>query len=147
MKINTKYHGVMEIAQEEVWYFVNGIPGFLNEKKFILLPLEDNPLFQILQSTETTDLAFVLTNPFYFEKDYDFKVDPGTLDQISLKNEKDVAVMVIVTVKDPFEKSTANLQAPIIFNLANQQAKQMILTQTEYNTKQYIFKKLPASKG
>ncbi|RDI40117.1 flagellar assembly protein FliW [Falsibacillus pallidus] len=147
MSISTKYHGEMEVAQEEIWHFDSGIPGFLNEKTFVLLPLEDNPLFQILQSTENKNLAFVLTNPFYFNKNYDFKIDEGTLEQLSLQNEKDVAAMVIVTVKDPFEKSTANLQAPVIFNLSNQKAKQMILTQTEYKTREFIFQQLPASKG
>ncbi|MBS4174161.1 flagellar assembly protein FliW [Bacillus sp. FJAT-49736] len=139
MKIRTKYHGEIEIKNEEIWLFNNGIPGFPAEKEFILLPLPDNDVFTILQSVKTAEIAFVITDPFSFFQNYEFSIDDQTLEQLKLQNEEDVQVSVILTVQDPFEKTTANLQAPVIFNVNNKEAKQMILNDKQYTTKQSLF--------
>ena len=37
MKISTKFHGEIEINDQDIITFQSGIPGFLDEKKFTLL--------------------------------------------------------------------------------------------------------------
>ncbi|MBT2693681.1 flagellar assembly protein FliW [Bacillus sp. ISL-55] len=142
MKINTKYHGEVEV--EEILTFEKGLPGFVDEKQFALLPLSDDEFYFVLQSVSTPGLAFVLTNPFHFMKEYDFQLEDATVDELSLESERDVAVYSILTVQDPFEKTTANLQAPIIINQRNRKAKQVILHDEQYKTKHPIFKKAKA---
>jgi len=61
--------------------------------------------------------------------------------ELVLESENDVLVYSILTVQDPFEKTTANLQAPIIINSKNLRAKQVILHNEQYNTKHPIIKK------
>lgn len=138
MKIQTKYHGEVEISEQEIWEFPNGIPGFLDEKQFVILNFPENDVFYILQSITNPSLGFVITNPFAFFKDYDFKIDESSIDQLELESEADVLVQVILTVQDPFESTTANLQAPLIMNIRNRKAKQLILTETSYKTKHAI---------
>ncbi|WLR55542.1 flagellar assembly protein FliW [Mesobacillus subterraneus] len=142
MKINTKYHGEVEV--EDILTFQKGIPGFVEEKQFSLLPLSDDESYFVLQSVSTPGLAFVLTNPFHFMKEYDFKLEDATVEELNLESEKDVAVYSVLTVQDPFEKTTANLQAPIIINQRNRKAKQVILHDEQYKTKHPIFKKAKA---
>lgn len=142
MKINTKYHGEVEV--EEILTFEKGIPGFVDEKQFALLPLSDDESYFVLQSVSTSELAFVLTNPFHFMKEYDFQLEDATVEELGLESEKDVAVYSILTVQDPFERTTANLQAPIIINLKNRKAKQVILHNEQYKTKHPIFEKAEA---
>lgn len=146
MNIDTKYHGSLEINSNEILNFEKGIPGFLEEKKFILLPLSDDEIFAVLQSVTTSEIAFVLTSPFNFFKDYDFKLEDQVIEELELESEKDVLVYSILTVQDPFEKTTANLQAPVIINAKNQKAKQVILHNEQFNTKHPIFEK-PEAKG
>ena len=62
-------------------------------------------------------------------------------DQLSIEKETDVGVYTILTIQDPFEKTTANLQAPLIMNTKNKQAKQLILSDEKYNTKHRIITK------
>lgn len=140
MKINTKYHGEIELNEKDIVHFANGIPGFLEEKKFVVLPLanDDSPL-HILQSVETAQLAFVTTNPFAFFKDYDFELSSGDVENLKIQADKDVIVLVILTVKDPFEESTANLQAPVIINSKHQLGKQVLLNDRTYRTKHLLF--------
>ena len=142
MKINTMYHGEVEI--EEVLNFEKGIPGFVDEKQFALLPLSDDETFFVLQSVATPGLAFILSSPFQFFRTYDFQLDEPAVEELGLEKEKDVAVYSILTVQDPFEKTTANLQAPIIINLKNRKAKQVILHEEQYQTKHPIFENTEA---
>ncbi|KHD86419.1 flagellar assembly protein FliW [Heyndrickxia ginsengihumi] len=139
MNIQTKYHGEIKVNEQEIWHFEKGLPGFPDEKQFVLLPLPNNDVFMILQAVQTPYIAFVITNPFLTFKDYEFKIDDSTLEQLKLESEKDVAVYSILTVKDPFVDTTINLQAPLIFNVKNHQAKQMILNDSPYHTKHLLF--------
>jgi flagellar assembly factor FliW len=139
MNIKTKYHGTIEIHNEEVLHFINGIPGFKAEKEFALLPLPENDWFHVLQSTKTAELGFVVTDPFIFFTDYDFKLDQSTVEQLEKPSEKNIKVLSILTVKEPLHKTTTNLQGPIVINLANNKAKQIILNETNYQTKHFVF--------
>jgi flagellar assembly factor FliW len=138
MNINTKYHGEIDVREDDVLNFEQGIPGFADEKKFVLLPLPENDWFHILQSV-STQLGFVVTDPFLFTQEYDFELDQGTVDLLEFTAEKDVKVLTILTMKETLNESTANLQAPIIINLANNKAKQVILNDPTYQTKHLIF--------
>lgn len=139
MNIQTKYHGEIKVNEQEIWHFEKGLPGFPDEKQFVLLPLPNNDVFMILQAVQTPYIAFVITNPFLTFKDYEFKIDDSTLEQLRLESEKDVAVYSILTVKDPFVNTTINLQAPLIFNMKNKKGKQMILNDSPYHTKHLLF--------
>ncbi|MGG1557418.1 flagellar assembly protein FliW [Geobacillus thermoleovorans] len=138
MKIATKYHGDIDIDEKDIVRFEQGIPGFLEEKQFVLLPLADTP-FVILQSVDTPALGFVLIEPFSYFPSYEFELDEATVEQLEIESERDVAVYVILTVADPFDNTTANLQAPVVINVRKRLGKQVILTNTPYKTKHRLF--------
>jgi flagellar assembly factor FliW len=138
MKIATKYHGDIDIDEKDIVRFEQGIPGFLEEKQFVLLPLADTP-FVILQSVKTPALGFVLIEPFSYFPSYEIDLDDNTLEQLQITGEQDVALYVILTVADPFDDTTANLQAPIVINVHKRLGKQVILTNTNYKTKHRLF--------
>jgi flagellar assembly factor FliW len=138
MKLRTKYHGEIEINENDIFHFEHGIPGFLDEKQFVLLPIEDSA-FVILQSVKTPELGFAMIDPFIYFKDYNFELDDQSVVQLQLSSEKEVAVYVILTVADPFEQTTANLQAPIVLNYEKKLGKQVVLTSTPYKTKHRLF--------
>lgn len=135
MKIMTKYHGEMDVDENDLWHFNKGIPGFLEEKQFLLYPLADQDVFSILQSVVHSEIAFIVANPFAFFKDYEFNLDENVLATLDIGNENEVCPLVILTLEDTLENSTANLQAPIILNMKNHHAKQIILHETDYQTK------------
>lgn len=139
--IQTKYHGEIEINEKEIIHFAKGLPGFPDEKEFIILPLSDDGFFSIMQSITTPYVGFVVSSPFNFIRDYEFKLEDAVAAELGIKTEKDVIVLSILSVGDPFEKTTANMQAPVIINSANHQAKQVILNDGPYQIKQSIFQK------
>ncbi len=80
-------------------------------------------------------MSFVITVPYLYYKDYDFELDEGTIDQLEIVDPSDVSVFAIVTLQDSLENSTLNLQAPIITNVKNNKAKQLVLNDKQYKTK------------
>lgn len=146
MKINTKYHGEIEIKKEEIISFPSGVPGFLEEKSFIIIPFTEDGLLQILQSVITPGLGFVVTNPFHFFPDYDFELEEDSVGKLQIESEKEITVLSILNVHEDFKQTTANLQAPVVINDKKQIGKQVILTKTPYITKHHIFKKATTAK-
>lgn len=148
MKIKTKYHGERTIEAKDIIHFKQGLPGFLDEKQFVIIPLDEAGLYQILQSIHTENVAFVMTNPFHFFRNYEFDLDDATIKKLEIESEKDIAVYSIMTVHEVFDQSTLNLQAPVVINHRKQLGKQVILTNTRYETKhRFIHQHVEISKG
>ncbi|WP_130293715.1 flagellar assembly protein FliW [Fictibacillus sp. BK138] len=134
MILHTKFEETIEVNESEILQFEHGLPGFEDEKQFVLLPIEGTP-FSTLQSVTTKELAFFTTNPFLFFKEYDFELIESVQEQLKIKKEADVQVQVILTIQDPLEKSTANLQAPVVINVKKKLAKQVVLSDNRYRTR------------
>lgn len=135
MEIQTKYQGTIEIQDDQIIHFEQGIPGFLTEKRFVVSVFAKDTPFFILQSVDTPSLAFVVADPFHFHQDYDFDLPESVVEQLEIESEKDVAVYVVLTLQDPFESTTANLQAPLIINHHKQRGKQVVLDDSSYGTR------------
>ncbi|MBN6206874.1 flagellar assembly protein FliW [Ralstonia pickettii] len=135
MKLQTKYHGEVEVQETKIIHFPKGLPGFPDETDFIILDLPDNTAFQLLQSTKTSALAFVITNPYLFYQDYTLRLNDDLIELLEIKTQEDVAVYSIVTLKNPFLKSTINLRAPIIINSSLLLGKQYILNDSNYSSR------------
>lgn len=139
-KIATKYTGEITVLAEDIITFEQGLPGFVDEKDFVILPFAEQSPFFILQSTTTANVAFVLSDPFPFFQTYDFKLEQTYLEALSIQSKRDVLIFVILTVRDPFQQTTANLQAPIVINKEKKLGKQIILTDSRYGTRHLLMK-------
>lgn len=138
MKIQSKYLDELTIDQSKIIQFHSGIPGFLEETEFILLDLPGNTIFQTLQSINTSELAFIVTSPYDFYPDYEFKLNSQLLEKLEIKKKEEIVVLTIVTLVSPFKSSTINLKAPIIINSIRKLGKQHILNDENYPTKALI---------
>lgn len=137
MNIQTKFHGVTEISNEVIYTFENGMPGFLDETQFVILPLEETSLL-VLQSVTTTDVAFIITSPFDLFPEYKVKLTDDVLASLQIEAEEEVLVYTILTVREPFMKTTANLQAPIVINNKKKLAKQYITNDNSFSMRQLL---------
>ena len=135
MNIQTKYLGEIAIDERKIIHFLTGIPGFPNEKEFVLMDLPDTPIFQVLQSIKTPTVAFIVSNPYQIYPDYSIELDDNLIESLQIKEVKEVAVVAIVTLKQPFYISTLNLKAPIVINTSLGQGKQYILNTEAYSSK------------
>ena len=71
MRLETKYFGQVECAEEEALHFPKGLFGFEEERTFYLLPFEGSGgSLLCFQSAATPHLAFVAMDPFSLRPDY-----------------------------------------------------------------------------
>ena len=136
MKITTEFLGEIELEPKDIITFPKGILAFDQYKKFTLLDLPDSPLIKLLQSTEEKQLNFLVTNPFHFFPDYDFKLGQQEQKLLEVKKPEDLATFVILTLNNnQIEHTTANLLGPVVINSTNKQGVQFVLQDTNYSTK------------
>jgi len=146
-KIHTSRFGELEVDEEKVVHFQNGIPAFENEHEFIILPYDEESPYYFMQSLNSPDLAFLLTIPFLFFPDYTFEVDDATIHELDVKDYDKLLYYSMITIPNgSIRYMTANLLAPVVVNIENMQAKQVILEKSNYTTKHRLFPE-PAKKG
>ncbi|MCL1632650.1 flagellar assembly protein FliW [Sporolactobacillus sp. CPB3-1] len=131
MMIQTKYFGKQEITETDIVRFSSGIPGFVQNKQYVIQPFGE--LFSVLQSVNEAHVAFIITSPFFYFKDYSVDLPDHFIDQLHIQSHEDVTVWVIVSVRQPFSQSTVNLRAPIIINIKDRIGKQYIPERSGYS--------------
>ncbi|EYE88777.1 flagellar assembly protein FliW [Fervidicella metallireducens AeB] len=135
MKISTKFFGEIELEDSQIITFKRGIPGFENEKKFVLLDIEDTN-FKCIQSINDKDVCLLLISPWDYIKDYEIELSDEEIKELELTSHEQVMVYNVVTIRE--NKITANFLAPIIINIINNNGKQIILTDSKYSIRQEI---------
>lgn len=141
MTVKTTRFGEIEIQQDKIIVFKQGIPGFEEETQFVIMPYEENSPFFLLQSVKTDFLAFLMTDPFKFFADYEFNIDDDNLLELGIEHTEEVAIFSMVTVRDANVRNmTANLVAPVVINMENNRGKQIVLEKSPYKTQHRVFK-------
>lgn len=133
--------GEVEIKEEDIISFPEGIPGFEESRRYVLLDIPDNEVFRILQNVDNEYVSFVVTDPWVFFEGYDFDMPDEELAKINIKKEEQLSVINIVTLSDDFEKSTVNLLAPLVINKESRLGKQYVLNCGNYTTKHPLYQK------
>ena len=120
--------------------FKKGILGFDYCKNFELIDIEENDAFKLLKSKEEQDFQMVVISPFDIEENYEVNIPDSVTKELNIKSHEDVLILTTVTVNSDPKKITTNLRAPIIINLKNNNAEQIILSSEKYKIKHPIMK-------
>ena len=84
MKINTTRFAEIDVAEENIITFNQGLLGFDDARQFVILPNPDGGPLEWLQSLEHSDLAFVLCDPQRVVADYQLNVQLAELAAIEV---------------------------------------------------------------
>lgn len=136
MLLSTLHFGDIEIVEDQIIDIENGLRGFDDLKRFVILnnnDTEDPVPFMWLQSVEDPNVAFVLTIPFFFEPEYDVDIPSFIEKSMHIDSAEDVAVYTIVNVNEDFEKSTVNLMSPIFINTKTKKGRQVVLYDSKFS--------------
>ncbi len=98
------------------------------------MPAEDSRHFWWLQAAEDPEVAFLVTDPRAFFKDYAVPIREEMEAEIQLARENDARVLVICNKVGDW--LTGNLQGPIVLNEKNLLAQQVVLTEKKWTTRQ-----------
>lgn len=141
MKLNTARFGEIEIEENRIFDFVMPIIGFDMLHKFIILDPNKDTLFKWLQSIEDPALAFPIISVSALNLDYTIDLPDNIVETLDIKNVESLLVMNITSIpQDNPKGTTINLLAPLIFNLDNQNAAQVVLSGSGYDISYPMFK-------
>lgn len=141
-KVDTVRFGEIDVEEDKIVYFEQGIPAFEDEHEFIVIPYDAESPYYFMQSLSTPDLAFLLTVPFVFFPEYEFELDDTSLKELGIKRQEEVLLYVLITIPGGKVKDmTANLMAPVVINTTNMHARQVVLERSGYTTRHRLFPK------
>ena len=136
MIIQTSRFGPVDVDDTRIITFPRGILGFPTHKAYVLIQPEYDSTFYWLQSTDTPDLAFVVTDPLLFVPDYQIPLREETRLELGINGIEEAQVLVIVNkVGDTL---TANLQGPLVIHASTRNAGQIVISEKKYQTRHPI---------
>ena len=141
MLIETDRFGSIEIDSDDVIIMVDGILGFEDIKRYVLINhRQEGELFQWLQAVDRSDLAFVVVRPEEIFRDYELEVGSEDLKKLGVEDVKDLIIYTITVIphNNP-QEMTVNLKAPVVINPRNNLADQMIVSTEGYTLRHRIF--------
>ena len=132
MKLKTRVFGEIDIDDEKIITFENGIIGFPDLKRFTLIFNEEKKGGNSwMQSLDEPVVALPVMNPLAIKEDYNPMVEDELLKPLGEMTPENTFVLVTVTVPEDIKKITVNLKAPIVINVAARKAAQIIVEGAE----------------
>lgn len=138
MEIQSTRLGRVVVDDDGLMTFPHGLLGFPDQVRYALIRTGADNYFFWLQAVDDPNLAFVVTDPRVFFKDYDVPVREETGRDLQLTDEAEVQVLVICNKVGDW--LTGNLLGPILVNAQNRLAHQVVLTEKKWTTRQPLLR-------
>ena len=139
MKFTTTRFGEIEIGDELILSLPDGLIGFPECTKVILIDHQPDSPFRWLQSVLQPELAFVVIDPLDLVPDYPLEKLKDILESERKMARPDaVAVAAITTVPPAPNPITVNLTAPVVFDSSTRRGAQVILHDARFKTRQIL---------
>lgn len=138
MEIETTRFGRITVDDSRILTFNRGLLGFPSYGRYALIQTNDENYFFWLQCVDEPELAFVVTDPTIFFKDYQVPMKEELQQELALSESSQSQVFVICNKVGDW--LTGNLLGPIVVNIATCQATQVVLTEKKWTTRQPLLR-------
>ncbi|PKM67414.1 MAG: flagellar assembly protein FliW [Firmicutes bacterium HGW-Firmicutes-2] len=149
MKINTKHFGEVEIDEERIVVFEQGIFGFEDSKRYVMLYEDEETKNGLcwMQSVDEEGLSLPVINPMFWFPEYSPEVADEQIARIGALKEEDLNLFSVVVITDNIESMTTNLKAPIVVNIQTKKGMQVIAANEEYEIKHNLYEQMKLMKA
>lgn len=149
MKLLTKIFDEVEIDDDKIITFANGIIGFPDLQRFAIIHDEKrgakSPI-RWLQSLDEPAFAMPVMDPLTVLESYDPQVEDELLKPVGDLDKDQMLVLVTLTVPSDITKMSVNLKAPLVINAKERKACQVIAEGDEFAVKYPIYEFIQKSK-
>ncbi len=142
MIIKTTRFGNIQIEESDLLTFPEGILGFADLHKFVILDDPNDDIFAWLQSCEAGAIAFPVLEPELFTQNYKITLSKTDLESLKMADVSKARLFSIVTIPDDPTQMTANLKAPVVINLEKRMGRQCVLQENHLAIREPLFAKL-----
>jgi flagellar assembly factor FliW len=133
MKFTNRQFGELEYDEKHVVEFQEGIIGFEEFRKFLIVNDADSEPIRWLVSLEDEDLSFAMIDPSLIITSY----------QSEVFKDMDATVFLLVALKQPVGESTTNLRSPIVIENGSRKGRQLILEDEALSVRYPLFSHQP----
>jgi flagellar assembly factor FliW len=134
VKLETGSFGTLEYEEQSVIHLPEGMLGFARFKRYILVENEEIQPFKWLQSLDLPKVAFPLLDPHLVVQDYSCMATPEDLRSLEIEQDSDLVTLAVSIIPEDAAQATINLKAPLLINHRKMIGKQVILSESHYDT-------------
>ena len=141
--VPTTRFGTLEVEEDIIIHLIEGIIGFEQWKRYVVVHHDNNSSFRWLQALDHAGIAFPILEPREFRPDYAPTISNADARALQITADTPVLMFSIITVpQGKPQEMTANLLGPIIINGFTHQGKQVIVQDEEYHTRHKVVDEL-----
>ena len=144
MEVTTSRFGRIEVSEEDIVRFEDGLLGFGEYHRYVILNANnknDSP-FRWLQCLDDGNLAFVIIEPLNFMFEYDIEISDSDQEFVGLTRSEDAVIYTIVSIPPNAQDMTANCQGPLLINAVNRKGRQIISSNPRHSIKTKILQEM-----
>lgn len=142
MLVKTRHFGEIDLDENKILTFDNGIFGFEQYKRYTILydnEKDDDPIISWLQSLDEEALALPVIYPSLVKEDYNPIVEDAILEPLGELTENNLVILLTLNVPPDLIKMTTNLKAPIIINSDTKKGCQIVAENEDYVIKYNVY--------
>ncbi len=142
MRVISEKLGEIRYEETDVITFPEGLVGFPEKRRFVMVDHQAESPFRWLQCVEDSSLSFVVINPVLVKPDYHIEIDKKDLALLRDVDPSQIAIWTLVSLstRQP-ERSSMNLLGPLAINQKTRLGKQLVLDPAHYDLRYPIFQK------
>ncbi len=141
MELKTRNFGTIHVDEDAIYKFPEGLYGFEDCKEFAIFQHDYDDELSLLYMQHTKDLfpCFLVFEPWDMYEGYDPHMEPADLKACGVESEDDLIFLSISTLPSSLDMLSLNLKSPVVLNPKTKEARQVILTNPEYEVRYYPF--------
>lgn len=149
MLVKTRHFGEVDLDENKVITFEEGLIGFEDCKKYTILYNNEegeNNTISWLQSLDMPELALPVISPLSIMANYNPIVEDEVLLPLGDLSEENVILLLTLSVPSDLTKMSANLKAPLVINAETKKGCQIIAENPDYVVRYNIYDLVKKSK-
>lgn len=149
MIAKTKFFGEVELDDDKILEFPNGIIGFEQYKHYAIMYDEDKDSetrISWLQSLDEPMLALPIIEPLAVVPEYAPMIEDELLKPLGNPADEELLFFLVLTVPSDMTKVTANMKAPIIIHAEERKGIQLIVENADYPVKFNVYESVQEMK-
>lgn len=149
MKVVTKHFGEVEVEDDKVVEFEQGIFGFEAYKKYVMLYEKKGTKDGLcwMQSIDDVELSLPVINPIFWFPEYSPEIADELIAKLGNLKEEDLNIFSVVVITEKLEDMTTNLKAPMVINIKTRKGMQIIVENDDYEIKHNLYEQMKLIKA
>lgn len=140
MEINTRDFSIVEVQEDAIYEFDEGLYGFEDARNFAVFEKTfEGVSFLYLQCIDSIVPCFLVFEPWDLHPDYRPVLTKEDMDACQVDDIEDLIFLVIASVPESIKNLSINIKSPVVLNPKTRKARQVILQNPDYTVRYLPF--------